>query len=190
MRNKRGFTLIEVLSVIIIIGVILLIAFPAVSNYIDKANRGSYVADVNAYMETIKSEYEMNEYGDFIKEDEIMIVPIEHIKLEKGDGKSPYAPYDFSRSYVLIVQERNSYVFYATVVDEAGIGVIQKAANELDRDSVEEELNEEGIVEWEAYKSGVSTFIYKGVEYEMCEVRDIEKVEKVISNAIVVMCEK
>lgn len=189
MKNRKGFTLIEVLSVIIIIGVILLIAFPAVNSYIDKANRGSYVSSVQAYMETIKSEYEMGDYGDLIEDGELMIVPIENIKLEKGDEKSPYAPFDFARSYVYVVPERNGYQFYSNIMDEAGVGVIGKTMNELSRDVVEEELDPDIIFPWSSYKSGTNSFVFKNTEYSICEVRDIDTVEKVVSEAILVMCE-
>ena len=41
--NKRGFTLIEILAVIIIIGVLLLIAIPSVARYIENSRKSAYV---------------------------------------------------------------------------------------------------------------------------------------------------
>ena len=62
--NKKGFTLIEVLAVIVIIGILLIITIPAVSSYIDRANKSSYASNAAAYLDTIRSEYEMKEYGE------------------------------------------------------------------------------------------------------------------------------
>lgn len=41
MKNKKGFTLVELLAVIVILGVLLLIAVPAVSSIIENSKRGA-----------------------------------------------------------------------------------------------------------------------------------------------------
>lgn len=187
MKNKKGFTLIEVLSVIIIIGILMLIAVPAVSKYIDRSNKASYASDVLAYVETIRSEYEMKEYGDYLVEDELMIVPIEYIMLEKGDtGNSPYGAYDYSKSYVIIVPERKGFQLYATVVDETGVGVIQKGSNELNRDAVEEDIGD-SILQYETYATGASNLSFNGKTYKFMERRDMASLEKSYSGVIIVM---
>lgn len=190
MRDKKGFTLVEIIAVLIIIGIIMIIAIPAVSKYILNSSRASYASDVQAYVETIRSEYEMNDYGDYVNDNEIMIVPIEQIVLEKGDsGKSPFAAYDYSRSYVLIVPERNGFNFYANVVDVRGIGVVMKSSNELNKDAIDEEITDEDIAPWESYKNRNYPLSYNGKYYSMCEIRDIETLEKKIEESIIVLCE-
>ena len=186
MKNEKGFTLIEVLSVIIIIGVIMIIAIPAVSKYIDRSNKASYASDALAYVETVRSEYEMKDYGEFLSKDELMIVPIEYIILEKGDGNSPYAPFDFSKSYIIIVPERNGYQFYATMVDETGVGIIQKNSNELNRDAVEEGISE-NVMPYQTYATTSSKLAFNGKTYKFLEKRDISTLEKSFDNAIIVM---
>ena len=191
MKNKKGFTLVEVIAVLIIIGIIMVIAIPAVSKYILNSSRASYASDVQAYVETIRSEYEMGDYGDFLNEDEIMFVPIEQIVLEKGDnGKSPFAEYDYSRSYVVIVPERNGFNFYANVVDARGIGVIMKAVNELNKDAISEEIGEDDILPWESFRNKNLSFNHNGKYYNMCEIRDIETLEKKVDDAIIILCEE
>ena len=41
--NKKAFTLIELLAVIVILGVILMIAIPKVSQYINRSKKDSFV---------------------------------------------------------------------------------------------------------------------------------------------------
>ena len=63
MKNEKGFTLIEALAVIIILGVVMIIAVPAVSKYILRSDKAVYASDITAYVETIRAKYEMKEYG-------------------------------------------------------------------------------------------------------------------------------
>lgn len=172
--KKNGFTIIEALAVIIILGVVMLIAVPAVSKYIFRSDRAVYASNILAYVETIQGKYEMKDYGPFLKDGEIMIVPIEHIILEKGDNtNTPYGEYDFDRSYVLIAAERNGYSYYATVIDSYGAGVINVAANEISEDKVDEEITEE-LPLLSIYNTAGSTYTFKNNTYRRSDVRDIE----------------
>ena len=45
--NKKAFTLIELLAVIIILGILMLIAIPSVTNYINNSRKSTYVTTVN-----------------------------------------------------------------------------------------------------------------------------------------------
>ena len=174
MKNEKGFTLIEALAVIIILGVVMIIAVPAVSKYILRSDKAVYASDITAYVETIRAKYEMKEYGSFLKDDEIMLVPIRHIILEKGDNqKTPYGEYDFDRSYVLIVPERNGYAFYATVIDSKKAGLINVAANAIGEDAIQEEMEEE-IPEISLYTSPGAIYTYNNKAYRRSDVRDIE----------------
>ena len=176
--KKNGFTLIEILAVIIILGVIMIIAIPAVSKYILKSDKSVYASNVHAYMETVKSKYEMKEYGAFLKDDEIMVVPISHIVLEKGDSTdSPYGKYDFDRSHILIVPERNGYEYYATVMDSARIGFINTPFNKLDEKFIEEDISVESYPLLNSYNLASSTYTYKENTYKRSAIRSIDSDE-------------
>lgn len=190
MRKKNGFTLVEVLTVIIIIGIIMTVAVPAVSEYIIRSDDASYASDVKAFIEDIKSAYQMKEYGQLVKEGEIMIVPIENVDFEKGNSEeSPYGKYIMSKSYIMIIPENNGYHFYANIVDEGGNGVIMKQDNELNKEAIEKGIIKK-INTWESYIDASNVFTYKGKNYSMCELRDIETLEKTREDAILVLCEK
>ena len=172
MRNQKGFTLIEALAVIIILGVIMLIAIPAVSKYIFRSDRAVYASNISAYVETIRGKYEMKEYGPFLKDNEIMIVPIRHIILEKGDNKTPYGEYDFDRSFVLIVPERNGYAYYATIIDSEKAGLINVPTNEIGEETIIEKITDE-IPLLSIYNTQGATYTFKSNMYVRSDVRDI-----------------
>lgn len=186
--KKNGFTLVEILAVIIIIGIIMTIAIPAVSKYILSSDRAVYSSDVTAYIETVRAEYGMKEYGDLLKDDEIMIVPIEYVELEKGDLKSPFADYDLDRSYIVIVPYKNGYQYYANVVDNQKIGIVMKTQQELSKEVVEDDVKNK----IESYKTYLydrtKKFVVNDNTYTQCDIRDINTHEKNYENAIIVLC--
>lgn len=44
-KNKKGFTLVEIIVVLLIIGILLAITIPSVMGYINKANEAKYIAE-------------------------------------------------------------------------------------------------------------------------------------------------
>ena len=185
--KKNGFTLIEMIAVIIILGIIMLIAIPAVTEYILKSDRATYATDVIAYLETARADYEMKEYGELLKDDEIMILPIKYINLEKGDKESPFGEFDLSKSYITISPLKRGYQFYANVVDDHGYGVVMKTQTELDRDAVEENVTSK-IISWESYNNPETTLTLNGKEYSMCETRDIVTSTQEYKDAVIILC--
>ena len=173
MKNEKGFTLVEAIAVIIILGVVMLIVVPAVTQYIFRSDKAVYASDISAYVETIRGKYEMKEYGSFLKDDEIMIVPIRHVILEKGDNvKTPYGEYDFNKSFVLIAPERNGYVFYATVIDSSHVGLINVPTNEIGENSIREDITEE-LPSLSLYNIQGATYTFKDKTYRRSDVRDV-----------------
>ena len=58
--KKRGFTLVELLAVIVIMAVILIIAIPNVIEGLDKAKSKSFVNDARSLYQTAKSQYKLD----------------------------------------------------------------------------------------------------------------------------------
>lgn len=59
--NKKGFTLTELLAVIAILAILLLIAIPVVSNYIDKSKKQAFFVSVSNIVNAINPEQVLNE---------------------------------------------------------------------------------------------------------------------------------
>ncbi|HPF83373.1 MAG TPA: prepilin-type N-terminal cleavage/methylation domain-containing protein [Bacilli bacterium] len=59
MKKKKGFTLVELLAVILILGIIALIAIPAIINIIDESQKGAFKASMENVVRTVESACEM-----------------------------------------------------------------------------------------------------------------------------------
>ena len=60
--NKKGFTLVELLAVIVILGILLTISIPAASNYINSTRRESFVVIMKEYAEAVRRGLVSEEY--------------------------------------------------------------------------------------------------------------------------------
>ncbi len=135
--KKNGFTLIEMIAVIIILGVILLIAVPAVSSYILNSNEGVYANDISTFIQETKLEYNDKTLGPRIEENEIMLVPVSMLTLQKGSNtESPFGKLIDRQSYIIIKRTGKSLEYYATVVDAESHGVVEVKEDEINRNKV------------------------------------------------------
>ena len=56
VKNKKAFTLVELLAVIVILGILLTLIIPNVTKYINTAKKEAYVASVLSIAKAIESE--------------------------------------------------------------------------------------------------------------------------------------
>jgi prepilin-type N-terminal cleavage/methylation domain-containing protein len=54
-RDKKGFTLIEVIVVLVILGILAAIAIPSLVGYIDKANQRTILAEAGSYRTALQA---------------------------------------------------------------------------------------------------------------------------------------
>ena len=117
--KKLAFTLIELLAVIIILGVLMLVAIPSISRYIDGSRKESYVTTAKEY---IKGATHLVNSGqlDVYDPDTTYYIPTSCIGLETG-GSSPYG--EFDPAYIIVTYNNDSYEYYWTSRDTTGMGV-------------------------------------------------------------------
>ena len=53
--NKKGFTLVELLGVLVVLSVILMIAFPLITTYINKSKQKAYDTQMEIIMTGLKN---------------------------------------------------------------------------------------------------------------------------------------
>lgn len=177
MKKNKGFTLIEVLAVIVIIGILALIANPLVQGFIISSRKASYASSASSYLESIKAKMEMGEYGE-IESGETMIVPLKHLKLERGlIVESPFAKYDFERSYAIIYPHETktgpAFRYFINITDESGHAIKEGTFNTLSKDKVEAGKRNRMISLAQIMENGYSIATQGGSTYKFLEIRDV-----------------
>lgn len=96
-NNKKGFTLVELLAVIVILGVLLLIAVPAVSNIIDSSKKKSFESAAKLMIENVETVALMEKTtGTTLTACKIKIADIDIERGSKGTSPSGYISVDTS----------------------------------------------------------------------------------------------
>lgn len=121
-RNKKGFTLVEMLAVVVILGLIASIAISSVADYIEKSRKKTYISIANEY---IAIAGEMFAKQDLVARDSntVYYVHINNLKTEKGVAKSPYGKWIDAYVVVTIDPNSNDFDYYWTSVDDKGYRV-------------------------------------------------------------------
>ena len=108
--NSKGFTLIELMGVIVILSIIMLIAIPNVTSTLEKTKKDSYIADAKKFVSLVQYEVRM---GTVEKP-----TPSHNVSVSLGDLKTDQISkdsdgnlYDTINSYV-IMQIVDGYITY------------------------------------------------------------------------------
>ena len=141
MMNKKAFTLIELLAVIVILGVLLMIAIPKVSQYINKSKKDSYISEAKLYIDAVRDDITSETYPAPITTSDVTIVTIDKIKMEKAHKKSPFGgKYLYNKSYVAVINVADGtnpeYKYYYAAQDSKGYAIPLTAEDELNRDVI------------------------------------------------------
>ena len=95
MKNNKGFTLVETIAVIIILGVVLSIAVPSITNVVKSTNKNRMISDAETFVSEVKEYVESDTIGNTPKDNKYKLVDIKS-KL----SKSPYGKEYKKNSYV------------------------------------------------------------------------------------------
>lgn len=95
MKNNKGFTLVETIAVIIILGVVLSIAVPSITNVVKSTNKNRMISDAETFISEVKEYVESDTIGNTPKDNKYTL---ESIKSKLS--KSPYGKEYKKNSYV------------------------------------------------------------------------------------------
>ena len=104
MKKKKGFTLLELLAVIVILAILLIIAIPKITQYIANSRKNSFVTSTKDFVDSIRKDATGEMYELPIAKNDVTIVSINMVGLEKGGIKSAFnGKWINDKSYVAII---------------------------------------------------------------------------------------
>ncbi len=99
MKDKKGFTLIELIAVVVILSILAIIATPNIVNMIDSGKKEQYVADAKDFIAKATYMYKQEKYQKKFKKGKIKLGDIEGIN--DSDLTDPYGyKYDTENSII------------------------------------------------------------------------------------------
>lgn len=128
--NKYGFTLVELLAVLVVLYIIMGIAIPNVVSTLDKSKKETYISDAKKFLTQAKTELSntINKpaAGEIVR---INLSCIDNQDLTKDPNGNAYSEDD---SFVIIVRKDEELVYYVNLVaysenqNNRGIRLISK----------------------------------------------------------------
>ncbi len=122
MRNNKGFTLVELLAVVAILGIIMAITIPNILGFIDRNERTTYVEDAKKLIAIAEAEYRSNTSLDtnpiILTLDDLNAVDI--IDGPKGNE------YNRENSYVIIYDQPGGdveYEYFVSLYETSDSGI-------------------------------------------------------------------
>ena len=105
LKNKKGFTLVELLAVIVVLAIVMGLAVVAITGVLDNARKATFAADAKSFLEGAHSLVNADDMNSMLGTSgsgyapkcdtdtstaDTTYIPIELIKLQQGGTKSPY----------------------------------------------------------------------------------------------------
>ena len=118
--NNEGFTLVELLAIMVILGVLLMVAIPQVTRTITDSRKEVFVDTAVAFLSSAKTGMVNGSYTQSIPIESTysVCIPFTEIDYEKG-SKSPFgSAIDTKSSYVKVYNDKGSIRYYVYMRDQ------------------------------------------------------------------------
>lgn len=122
MKDKKGFTLVELLAVIVILGVIITIAIPNVVSTLEKNKKETFLEDAEKMISSAEYKIRSDTKIEYPNDYSITILTLKTINSSEIE-ESPYDTiYSENKSFVAIIKNKEAgeedaeYLYYAHLV--------------------------------------------------------------------------
>ena len=129
MKNKNGFSLIELIAVIIILGVVMLIGIPSITKAIDNSRRKAYVEIANRYVDMVRADVASGK-TTIDDPDLTYYISYDSLKTEVGE-QSPWGPWISAYVVAVYDQDQRKVEYYWTSIDVTGHKIVLKNIEEI-----------------------------------------------------------
>ena len=116
MRENKGFTLVELLAVIVVLAIVMSLAVVAITGVLDNARKATFVSEAKSFLEGARNVVNSDDLISVIDRNNVhhllacdnpayktTRITLDEIPLQQGGIKSPYGnPYDKTNSYITV----------------------------------------------------------------------------------------
>lgn len=124
--NKKGFTLVELLAVVVIMGILLLVAIPAIQKTIQNSKKDTFANSTKEMVNAVKNAYASDELGSNCPNgvDGTYYVKFSDANnLLETEFKSPFEATRTMHGYIQIQVTSGKAKYYAYIYDSKGGGL-------------------------------------------------------------------
>lgn len=118
--NKKGFTLVELLAVVVILSILMAVAVPNIISTLDRNKKETYIGDAKKFIALSKNQMgnKINKpgYGELVRID-LSCLDNEDVKRDP-DGNL----YDEANSFVIVVRKNDELVYYVNLIGKSTSG--------------------------------------------------------------------
>ncbi len=118
MKNNKGFTLVEILAMLVILGLLMAVAIPNISGILNNNRKNAYRSDATNMVDTAKIKVAK---GNVKKpaQGKCVIMTLAYLDQAENIVEGPYGgdylPY---YSFVILRRKDNKYEYYARLVEQ------------------------------------------------------------------------
>ncbi len=136
MKNK-GFTLVELLTMLVVLGILMLVAVPNITGIIDSHKTNLIINDASKMLDNAKVKVTQNKSITKPKNGECVSFSLQYVddgeNIVKGPNEGEYNRYE---SFILMKRENTKYYYYIRLVEEregkTPYGIHLKTAKDLE----------------------------------------------------------